>query len=62
MTPDKVLKINVNQEENILTLRELIKYWSDKASELQLEISLIRGLLTPEQVNNLNIKGAKKIE
>jgi len=62
MTNEKALSINLDTENNPSVLKELVKYWQDKAVLSEYKLLLFRGNLSEEQINlSLNIERIKEI-
>ena len=61
MNAEEANSIELNKEIDVAKLRDAVKYWQDKASELQMQLKLLQGNLSPKEVNSLNIPDAKKL-
>lgn len=42
MTAEEANAINLEEEINIITLRELVKFWQEKAFQAEVQIAFIR--------------------
>jgi len=62
MTNEKAMSINLDTENNIDVLKELVKYWQEKAFLSEYKLLLLNGKLSEEQINqSLNIERIKEI-
>jgi hypothetical protein len=62
MTDEQALSINLEKENNIETLKELIKYWQEKSFLAEYQLLLLRGNLSKEQIiASLNIERINEI-
>ena len=62
MTDEKAISIILEKETNIETLKELVKYWQNKAVLAEYQLLLLRGSLSKQQIiESLNLEKIKEI-
>jgi len=62
MTVEKALSINLETENNPSILKELVKFWQDKAVLSEYKLLLLRGNLTEDQIKqSINLERIKEI-
>ncbi len=62
MTAEQANAINLEEENNQATLRELVKFWQEKTILAEIQLKLIRGNLSEDQIKeSFNLDRIKEI-